>query len=169
MPTAEMKNAMNFDSQDYRTALGGYATGVAVVSVLDDEGLPRGVTVNSFNSVSLEPPLISFCIDRAAFSFPCFQKAEHFVVNVLAEQQEELSVRFASPHPDKWDGISYDVWESGVPVLPDCLVNLECALNAVHDAGDHIIVIGLVTKLATGAAGARPLLYFRGAYTRMAG
>ena len=160
---------MKFDSQDYRTALGCYATGVAVVSVLDDEGSPRGITVNSFNSVSLEPPLVSFCIDRAAFSFPCFQRAEHFVVNVLSEPQEALSVRFASPNPDKWDGIAYEVWESGVPILPDCLVNLECSRNAVHDAGDHIIVIGLVTKLAMGAAGSRPLLYFRGAYSKMAG
>ncbi len=164
-----MKKSMKFDSQDYRTALGCYATGVAVVSVLDDEGLPRGVTVNSFNSVSLEPPLVSFCIDRAAFSFPCFQNAEHFVVNVLAEPQEALSVRFASPKPDKWDGIPYDVWESGAPILPGCLVNLECALDALHDAGDHIIVVGKVTKLAMGAAGSRPLLYFRGAYSKMAG
>lgn len=169
MPTAEMKSSMKFDSQDYRTALGCYATGVAVVSVLDDAGLPRGITVNSFNSVSLDPPLVSFCIDRAAFSFPSFEKAEHFVVNVLSEPQEPLSVRFASPHPDKWDGIEYEVWESGAPILPNCLVNLECARNAVHDAGDHIIVIGLVTKLAVGAAGSRPLLYFRGAYSKMAG
>ena len=159
---------MKFDSQDYRTALGCYATGVAVVSLLDAEGLPRGVTVNSFNSVSLEPPLVSFCIDRAAYSFQSFQKAEHFVVNVLAEAQEALSVRFASPHPDKWDGIAYDVWESGAPILPDCLVNLECTLDALHDAGDHIIVIGKVTKLAMGPAGSRPLLYFRGNYGKIA-
>lgn len=158
---------MTFDSKDYRTALGCYATGVAVVSVLDEAGSPRGVTVNSFNSVSLEPPLVSFCIDRAAYSFPCFQKAEHFVVNVLAENQQELSVRFASPQADKWDGIGYDTWESGAPILPDCLVNLECALDAVHDAGDHIILIGLVTKLALGPAGSRPLLYFRGAYSQL--
>ncbi len=158
---------MTFDSKDYRTALGCYATGVAVVSVLDEARLPRGVTVNSFNSVSLEPPLVSFCIDRAAYSFPCFQKAEHFVVNVLAEDQQDLSVRFASPHPDKWDGIAYETWESGAPILPGCLVNLECALDAVHDAGDHIILIGLVTRLALGPAGSRPLLYFRGAYSQL--
>ncbi len=159
---------MKFDSQDYRTALGCYATGVAVVSLLDAEGLPRGVTVNSFNSVSLDPPLVSFCIDRAAYSFPSFQKAEHFVVNVLAEAQEALSVRFASPHPDKWDGIAYDVWETGAPILPGCLVNLECTLDALHDAGDHIIVIGKVVKLAMGPAGSRPLLYFRGSYGKIA-
>lgn len=158
---------MTFDSQDYRTALGCYATGVAVVSLLDEGGLPRGVTVNSFNSVSLEPPLVSFCIDRAAYSFSSFQKAKHFVVNVLAEEQQALSVRFASPHPDKWDGIAYETWESGAPILPGCLVNLECALDALHDAGDHIILIGRVTKLALGPAGSRPLLYFRGAYSQL--
>jgi flavin reductase (DIM6/NTAB) family NADH-FMN oxidoreductase RutF len=164
----ETKSLMKFDSQDYRTALGGYATGVAVVSVLDETGLPRGVTVNSFNSVSLEPPLVSFCIDKSAFSFSSFHKSKHFVVNVLSETQKAVSVRFARPHPDKWEGIDYDVWESGAPVLSGCLVNLECLLEASHEAGDHVILIGRVTRLAMGPAGSRPLLYFRGAYSRTA-
>jgi flavin reductase (DIM6/NTAB) family NADH-FMN oxidoreductase RutF len=154
---------MTIDPRVFRNTLGRFATGVTVVTALSPPGEPIGITVNSFNSVSLDPPLILFSIDRAAGSFLVFRDARHYVVNMLGEGQRELSRRFAQPIPDKWNGVPYATWASGAPVLEGCLANLECAREVVHEGGDHIILIGRVLKIAH-AEGGRPLLYYRGAY-----
>ena len=154
---------MTIDSRALRNTLGCFATGVTVVTALTVARDPVGITVNSFNSVSLDPPLILFSVDRAGSSFATFRDAAHYVVNVLGEGQRDLSQRFAKPVPDKWNGVPHATWSSGAPVLEGCLANLECAREAVHEGGDHIILIGRVLKL-THAEGGRPLLYYRGAY-----
>jgi len=154
---------MTFDSFAFRRALGSFATGVAVVTAQDSAGTHRGITVNSFSSVSLEPPLILFCLDRAALSFDCFSAAEHFAVNVLSAEQHELSVRFSTATADKWDGVAYDLWPGDLPVLCDCLANLVCRRESLYEGGDHVIVVGRVERLHTAGEG-DPLIYFQSSY-----
>jgi len=154
---------MTIEPRLFRNALGCFATGVTVVTARSPAGEPVGVTVNSFNSVSLDPPLILFSIDRAASSYPVFRDAVHYVVNVLCDSQRELSQRFARSVGQRWDDVPHATWDSGVPVLIDCLANLECAREAVYEGGDHVILLGRVLTLAHREDG-RPLLYYRGAY-----
>jgi len=157
----------NFNAREFRNALGCFATGIAIMTTRDADGRFIGITVNSFASVSLEPPLVSFCLDRNANSLSGFLAAPHFGVNVLSEGQELLSAAFArSSSGDKFVGIAFEVGDTGCPFLADCLTHLECAREAVHDAGDHLIVVGRVLRLAQRAEG-RPLLYFRGRYARL--
>lgn len=154
---------MTFDSSAFRRALGSFATGVAVVTARDSEGRNRGITVNSFSSVSLDPPLVLFCLDKAAMSFETFQQAKSFAVNVLAEHQHELSVRFATAAVDKWDGVAYELWPGGLPVLHDCLANLACRREALYQGGDHVIILGRVERLQS-AGDLDPLVYFQSDY-----
>jgi flavin reductase (DIM6/NTAB) family NADH-FMN oxidoreductase RutF len=157
----------SFNSRDFRNALGCFATGITVMTTCDPEGRFVGITVNSFASVSLDPPLVSFCLDRGALSVNSFLGAPYFGVNVLSEHQEALSAVFArSSSGDKFVGIPYEVGTTGCPLLPDCLSHLECAREAAHLAGDHLIVIGRVIRLAHGPDG-KPLLYFRGRYAKL--
>jgi flavin reductase (DIM6/NTAB) family NADH-FMN oxidoreductase RutF len=157
----------SFSSRDFRNALGCFATGITIMTTCDPDGRLVGLTVNSFASVSLDPPLISFCLDRNANSLGSFLAATHFGVNVLAEDQEPLSAVFArSSGGDKFVGIPFEVGSTGCPLLPDCLSHLECTREAVHSAGDHLIVLGRVVRLAQGREG-KPLLYFRGRYARL--
>jgi flavin reductase (DIM6/NTAB) family NADH-FMN oxidoreductase RutF len=154
---------MTFDSLAFRQALGSFATGVAVVTARDDAGANRGITVNSFSSVSLDPPLVLFCLDKAAMSFDAFHRAERFAVNVLRKQQHAVSVRFSTAAIDKWNGVAYDLWPGDLPVLRDCLANLACRREAVYEAGDHIIIVGRVERLHLGEEG-DPLVYFQSSY-----
>jgi flavin reductase (DIM6/NTAB) family NADH-FMN oxidoreductase RutF len=157
----------SFNAREFRNALGCFATGIAIMATRDTDGKFIGITVNSFASVSLDPPLISFCLDRNATSLQGFLSAEHFTVNVLAEGQETLSAAFArSSAGDKFTGIEFEIGPSGLPLLAECLTHLECVREAVHDAGDHLIMIGRVIRLAQRPEG-RPLLYFRGRYARI--
>ncbi len=160
---------MSFTRTDFRNALGTFATGVTVVTTCDSQAQPIGVTINSFTSVSLEPPLILFCLGRAANSVQTFSTCPGFAVNVLTEHQEALSSRFATPDSGgRWDGLAVDRSPMGFPILPDCLATLDCRIEARHDGGDHIILIGRVESLSIGV-GAAPLLYFRGRYARLGG
>jgi len=157
----------SFSAREFRNALGCFATGIAIMTTRDADGRYVGITVNSFSSVSLDPPLVSFCLDRNANSLKPFLDAAHFSVNVLAEGQEPLSAAFArSSAGDKFSGVAFEISETGCPLLADCLSHLECAREAVHDAGDHLIVIGRVIRLAQRPEG-KPLLYFRGRYARL--
>ena len=153
----------------FRDALGCFATGVTVVTVPPDRdgALPIGVTVNSFNSVSLDPPLVLFSIDKASYSLPFFQKASHYVINVLADDQQALSGHFAAHGPERWSGIDVDVWDSGAPVLSGTVATFECEAGQQMDGGDHVIFIGRVSKMACHPAKS-PLLYVRGHYARLA-
>lgn len=158
---------MDFDSRDFRSALGCFATGIAVITAQPADGHPVGVTVNSFSSVSLDPPLVLYCLGKASQSFDALAAAPGFAVNVLAEDQTELSVRFSrSALQDRFAGLSVTAGVTGAPILDGCLATLDCTREAVRDAGDHIIVIGRVRALASREG--RPLLYFRGAYAELA-
>jgi len=154
---------MTFDSVTFRRALGNFATGVTVVTARDASGTNRGITVNSFSSVSLDPPLILFCLDKEALSVDCLSEAERFAVNVLREEQHGLSVRFSMPTADKWDGVAYDLWPGEVPVLRGCLANLLCRRENLYEGGDHLIIVGRVERLHTVEEGA-PLVYFQSGY-----
>ena len=155
------------DPLDYRSALGTFATGVTVITTVSESGEPVGFTANSLSSVSLEPPLLLFCLDRGSYSFNHFETAKHFAVNVLTELQENISAHFARPSEDKWRHVGYELCSVGCPVFAETLALFECRTHAVHDGGDHIIVVGEVVRFAHEAEG-DPLLYYRGRYARIA-
>ncbi len=152
----------DIDPSDFREVCGRYATGVTVITVLDREGRPFGVTANSFTSVSLDPPLVQFSLDRGASVFPVFENADFFVVNVLARGQQQLSSWF-SKNSEGFEEVPHATWASGCPILDGCLANIECTKYAVYDGGDHVIILGRVGRLI-GAANGEPLLFYRGAY-----
>ena len=162
------------DLRSLRDALGCFATGITVVTLPPESdggdesgGQPVGVTVNSFNSVSLDPPLVLFSIGKGSYSIRFFERAKHFVVNVLADDQQALSDHFAAHGPERWSEIKYDTWQSGAPVLHGTVSAFECEAHARVDGGDHVIFIGRVTGMACHAD-RHPLLYIRGHYTRIA-
>ncbi|MGE5502974.1 MAG: flavin reductase family protein [Actinomycetota bacterium] len=154
---------MSVDDRSFRKALGCFATGVTVVTALDGARQPVGVTVSAFSSLSLDPPLVLFCLGLQTSTLDAFRGFGHFAVNVLSERQRDLSIRFAGRSADKWAGLAFDTWDSGVPILKDCLANLECSLVGTQDGGDHLIFIGRVERMRHQEGGS-PLVYFRGAY-----
>lgn len=151
------------ESTTFRRILGHYPTGVCVISAVDDGGAPVGMAVGSFTSVSLDPPLVAFFPDRGSSSWPRIERAGRFCVNVLADDQEHLSRRFAARIADKFEGLDYRMSDSGLPVLADVVAWIECTLHAVHEAGDHFIVLGQVDSLDV-ARDSHPLLFVRGKY-----
>ncbi len=152
-----------FDARQFRDAVGWFTTGVTVITTRAASGAPVGITANSFSSVSLDPPLVQFGLDRRALSLPAFRSFGHFAVSILAEDQQGLSSRFAKPGGDKWRDIDFEVWGSGCPVLRGVLAALDCRTEAVHEGGDHLVFIGRVLRLEARRHG-RPLLFSRGAY-----
>ena len=157
---------MTLDSDSFRSVLGRFASGITIVTTLDQDGRDVGMTVSAFCSVSLHPPLIQACVDRAASMFDALQQAERFVVNVLASEQEALSRRFAAVDSShRFDGIGYSRAENGAVILDDALAHMECNVVARHPAGDHMLFIGEVER-ATARDG-RPLLYYRGGYAQL--
>lgn len=154
------------DPRTLRDALGCFATGVTVVTCLDQADKPVGLTVNSFTSVSLDPPLLLVCIAKEAASAAAFLATSHFAVNVLQTGQQPASIRFSTRHEDRFGPNDWSPGELGAPVLKQSLGVFECEAFAAHDAGDHHILLGKVVK-ATFDAGLDPLLYFRGRYRRL--
>ncbi len=154
---------MRLDPRELRKALGSFATGVTVVTSRAVSGELLGVTANSFNSVSLEPPLVLFSLDRSAYSLRAFEAAGHFAINILSERQRHLSEGFARSRSDKWRDVAYEVWDTGAPILTDSLASFECLTHSTHDGGDHVIFVGRVLRLRYSEGGL-PLLYFRGSY-----
>jgi flavin reductase (DIM6/NTAB) family NADH-FMN oxidoreductase RutF len=154
------------DPRTLRDALGCFATGVTVVTCLDGQGQPIGLTANSFTSLSLDPPLLLVCVGKATASAGPLREAEHFAVNVLQTQQQPASITFSTRVEDRFGCTAWSMGEHGVPVLLDSLSVFECARYAVHEGGDHYILVGEVKK-ATFEACLDPLLYFRGKYRRL--
>ena len=159
---------MSIDPRSFRNALGCFATGIAVVTVRPEgEGGPFGLTVNSVASVSLEPPLVLFCLARASRHYQRIVTCREFAINILAEDQREHSARFANPATqEQWQEVAAELTAAGTPVLAGALATLVCSLEAVHDGGDHGIVVGRVKELDWRSEG-RPLLYIRGRYGRL--
>lgn len=156
---------MTVTPREMRDAMGCFATGITVITALDAAGRPVGLTVNSFNSVSLEPPLVLFSLDRRANCADAFGDGKPFAVNVLGVEQQAESNHFASKADDKFADIPFE-WQAGsngCAMLNSAIASFECIAEATHDGGDHIIIIGRVTRL-NQVEGAAPLLYFQGRY-----
>jgi len=154
---------MNFDSRTFRKAMGCFPTGVTVVTTLGGDGAPVGVTVSSFSSLSLDPPLVLFCLDNRAGSFEAFKNSKHFAIHVLRQEQRELSITFASKLDDKWKNVTFETNDEGVPLLGNCMAVFECKTHSLVPGGDHHIVIGEVQRLNFSEVG-EALVYFRGSY-----
>ncbi|MBW0168929.1 MAG: flavin reductase family protein [Hydrogenophaga sp.] len=137
-------NAAAFDSRDLRQALSAFGTGVTVVTTLDADARPVGVTANSFNSVSLEPPIVLWSLRKASPSLPAFDTCGRFVIHVLTLDQMPLSQRFASPVPEKFRGVAHAPGGHGLPVLEGCAAVFECQTEQRHEVGDHILYLGRV-------------------------
>ncbi len=154
------------DARTLRDAMGCFATGITIVTALDPGGTPVGLTANSFTSVSLDPPLLLVCIANTAGTAPVLREAMHFGVNVLQTSQQQTSNRFAGKGEDRFAATPWAPGETGVPLLDGSLVAFECKRHAVHDGGDHFILVGEVVR--AGFEPRRdPLLYFRGKYRRL--
>ena len=158
-----MSTDHNSDGMAFRRALGNFATGITVVTARAPDGSRVGVTANSFNSVSLDPPLILWSIDKRSASFEVFSAASHFAVNVLAADQVSLSNHFARPAPDKFAHVAFEQGLGGAAILPDCSAVFECERHACVDGGDHWILLGRVERFTD--AGRPPLLYHQGSYS----
>jgi len=151
-----------FDSARFRQVLGHFPTGVCVVAGFHDDR-PVGLAIGSFFSVSLAPPLVGFCAGKMSSTWPKLQAAGSFCINVLADDQEDVSRVFASKEPDKFVGVGWDRSPLGSPRLRGALAWIDCELQAVHQAGDHDIAVGAVHDLGVGHEGG-PLVFFRGGY-----
>jgi flavin reductase (DIM6/NTAB) family NADH-FMN oxidoreductase RutF len=151
------------DVAELRQTLGSFATGVAVATTLDSKGIPKGFTANSFTSVSLDPPLVLVCVDKAASCYSAFAAASHFGINILCDEQQHVSQAFASKSVDKFAGMPWVSGITGSPIFPDSTAWLDCELHDRVEAGDHLIVIGKVVSFAHAPA-KRPLGYHRGGY-----
>lgn len=165
-PRAAPEYRAGSDARTLRDAMGCFATGVTVVTAMSDDGTPVGLTANSFTSVSLDPPLLLVCIANGAGSAPVLQAASHFAINVLQIGQQPASNRFAGKGEDRFANTPWTPGETGAPVLTGSLSTFECSRHAVHDGGDHFILIGKVVR-ASFEPRRDPLLYFRGKYRRL--
>ena len=154
---------MPVDPNMFRHIVGHYPTGVCVISTMSDEGVPIGMAVGTFTSVSLDPPLVAFLPSKASRSWSAIERARQFCVSVLADDQEWLCARFASKLENKFQDVSHRLSEAGLPVLDEALAWIDCSLHAVHEAGDHLIVLGEVRALAI-ARQTGPLIFYRGGY-----
>lgn len=163
-PTREYRSGS--DQRTLRDALGSFATGVTVVTCVDPDGRPFGLTVNSFTSVSLDPPLLLVCIADEARCASAMTNATHFAVNVLQNGQQPASIRFSTRDEDRFGATPWSTGESGAPLLMESLAVFECERHAVHEGGDHKMLVGRVLRASFDPT-MDPLLYFRGKYRRL--
>src|SRR5262245_59561139 len=154
-----------FDTRAFRHALGQFPTGVCVVTAMVD-GTRLGMTISSFNSLSLDPPLVLFSIDRRAASLPLWEKAKTVAVHVLAENQKDMSNRFARTLANKWEGMNVSEGASGAPLLPGVAAVFECGVWARHDGGDHTLFILAVERFGS-FADRKPLVFGKGRYAAL--
>ena len=165
-PRAAPEYHAGSDARTLRDALGCFATGVTIVTAIGKDGLPFGLTANSFTSVSLDPPLLLVCVAHSSSSAEAIKAVDHFAVNVLQIGQQPTSNRFASKGEDRFANTPWSPGETGAPLLTGSLSAFECAREAIHDGGDHFILVGRVLK-ANFEPRRDPLLYFRGKYRRL--
>jgi len=165
--TQPIDTLSGFDMKALRSALGTYATGVAVVTARSADGEAIGLTVNSFASVSLDPPLVLWSLAISSPNLAAFKSASHYAVNVLGQDQADIAQRFASRLVDKFDGIACCDGLGAVPLLPNCCAWFECRNEAQFPGGDHVILLGHVERFALDARRS-PLLFHRGRYARLA-
>ncbi|MBJ7288846.1 3-hydroxy-9,10-secoandrosta-1,3,5(10)-triene-9,17-dione monooxygenase reductase subunit [Williamsia sp.] len=153
----------DFDSRQFRTAMGQFCTGVTVITTLDAEGSPAGFACQSFAALSLDPPLVLFCPQKTSRSWKIIEAAGNFCVNILSNHQQDVSATFGAPGTDKFAAIEWDPSPSGLPVIKRSITWAECTVERVEDGGDHLIVIGRVSTLGEMLQD-KPLLFYRGGY-----
>ena len=152
-----------FDPRDFRNALGTFPTGVCVVTTMSPDGVPIGLTCNSFSSVSLSPALVLWSLSRAAASMTALSGGSHYAINVLAADQKALAERFALKGADRWSGVTYDLGAGGAPLLHGAAATFECFNRSRYEEGDHVIFVGEVERCAW-RPGAAPLLFHGGRF-----
>jgi len=153
------------DDKLFRSVLGHFATGVTIITAMDGEE-PVGMAANSFTSLSLDPPLILFCVAHTSSTWPRIEQAGTFAVNILGEDHEELSQLFAKKGADRFSATPWRIGVSGAPVLEEAIAYLDCRFEAEYPGGDHKIIVGRVLDLDM-REGSRPLLFFKGGYQRL--
>jgi 3-hydroxy-9,10-secoandrosta-1,3,5(10)-triene-9,17-dione monooxygenase reductase component len=154
--------AADLGADELRRALGRFVTGVTIVTCRDARGAPIGLTANSFNALSLDPPLVLWSLRRASGTLEAFSRTSHFAVNVLSQEQIELSRLFARPSQAKFDAGQWSDGQGGAPVLAGCVAVFECRRRSHHEAGDHLLFIGEVERI--GGSAEEPLVYHAGHY-----
>jgi len=157
-----------FSLREFRNALGLFPTGVTVITAMDAQGDPLGITVSSFNSVSLEPPLVLFSVACTSTSLESLRAADAFAVNVLRQSQSDISNRFARTETKSWDKIAYRAGRTGSPLLGGAVVSFECRPYATYEGGDHLVFLGEVVAFRTSGA-AEPLVFYSGSYREIRG
>lgn len=156
------------DVKRFRDALGRFATGIAIVTARSCDGEAVGMTMSSFNSVSLVPPLVLFSVDRKAHGLAAMAGAKGYGINILGREQETLSNQFAKALSDKWQAVEHVPGYGEAPLIANALAHFECRPYAQYDGGDHVIFVVEVVNVATPAADGEPLLFFRGRYRSLA-
>jgi flavin reductase (DIM6/NTAB) family NADH-FMN oxidoreductase RutF len=167
MSSKLLRATAEIDKTEFCRACAKFPTGVTIVTALDTEGSPHGMTASSFTSVSLDPPLVLVCVDHRAKALGHFCRSKHLGINILSEGQHHLSVHFARAGRDRFDGVDWTTGLHGVPLIPGVLASLECAMERMVDAGDHAILIAEV--LHTEHRDGRPLVYFGSGYHKLDG
>lgn len=165
MLAAEETTSTQIDTVALRRAFGTFVTGVTVITTHDADGKPRGMTANSFTSVSLDPPLLLVCVGKSAHSYGAFNSTDSFAVNLLHEAQTDISNLFASKAANKFDTVGHDHVHTGAPILTDCLTWFDCTVHKRVDAGDHVVLIGEVQAFGTSTSA--PLGFCRGRYANV--
>jgi flavin reductase (DIM6/NTAB) family NADH-FMN oxidoreductase RutF len=155
--------APSFSAQEFRAALGMFATGVTIVTGRDGDGTRVGLTANSFNSVSLEPPLVLWSLSRQAGSMAAFARGSHYAINILAADQHDLALRFSRREVDRFAGVAFQEGVGGAPILAGAAAVFECFNRSRYEEGDHVIFVGEVEHCAR-KKGAKPLLFHGGRY-----
>jgi flavin reductase (DIM6/NTAB) family NADH-FMN oxidoreductase RutF len=156
-------NPPSFSAQEFRSALGMFATGVTIVTARTPSGELVGLTANSFNSVSLNPPLVLWSLARVAGSMPALSTGSHYAINILAADQKALAERFATKGAERWSGVAFTDGVAGAPLLAGAAATFECFNRSRYEEGDHVIFVGEVER-CHHAAGASPLLFHGGRF-----
>ena len=163
MPRIPRAAPPNFGADDFRAALAMFATGVTIVTARGVDGEPIGLTANSFNSVSIDPPLVLWSLSRQAGSMPGFARGSHYAINILAADQLALAERFASKDLDRFEGVACSIGACGAPLIDGAAATFECFNRSRYEEGDHVIFVGEVERCAR-REGAQPLIFHGGRY-----
>jgi flavin reductase (DIM6/NTAB) family NADH-FMN oxidoreductase RutF len=153
---------MPIEKNQLRQVMGHFATGVTIITTFNKDGQMHGLTANAFTSVSLEPPLLLISVDKKAESYPAFEESKVFTVNILADEQEALSRKFAVSGGNKFEGVAYRRGANGAAILDGTLAHIECILYAAHEGGDHTLYLGEIQEAEVREG--KPLVFYRGGY-----
>lgn len=157
---------MEMNERNFRKALGCFATGVAVLTSRGADGAPQGLTINAFSALSLEPPLVLFCLGKNAEGLAAFKANAPIAISVLSEEQREVSIGFSRRGPEKWTNFPTRPGQGGCPVVDGALAVLEGTIETVHDGGDHHVFIARISEIDAAPVG-QPLVFFRGTYVAL--